>query len=407
MSGSMSVSLLSEPLNGSLEGNPDAAHLRQLLVEREEQLKDTIRVGERILEERDELNRQVEAIAVREAQAVAAHRREVNSLNQQLHEALNEREHMSTRGAELQTELREAQEQAAKYREELKRVATTNDALRADVRNHERDQEVTRRQSVMADTVEERNSTLRAEAAQLERELATAKATAASLHAQREADRTNWQQQVNGLREKANAMQLELDRARREAEVHRERLKDAERQAAQHVSPYSGDAAGQQSRKSFKGPAPSVPRLRLEDTERLDRDYEAFSARTKGRSSVVFTLGSGDYTQNGASPNDGSGPRRNRRRNSNSDDEGDSPSTSPAPINGDMEMTDRRGGKSGRQGSAGYTAVAVDERNGNQGTTKSGGKNGSYDDNCPTCGRSNLPPPPAEKKKSACPCIVM
>jgi myosin heavy subunit len=384
----MSASLeLSERLHTSQEAD-EIETLRAALHERQEQLREVMATGEKLLEERDELQRQVEVVAEREAHAIAAHRREVTNLQQQIQDRLNDNEAYAQRAAELQAELRDTNEQLAKSREELRRIATTNDALRADMRHHENQQDAIRRKSVMNETTEDQNGSLRLRVTQLEGELTIAKASANSLLAQREAERSDLQSQVTEWREKAANLQQQLERARREADASKEKLKDADRQAAHEEGHLNG------GRRSFtKGSnAPSVPTLRLDDANReLDREYENFSARSRARTSVVFTLGgANDDAELGASQ---------RRRRDSDDEETPRPAAtaSSSPAHRTLEDTEMQElAPKGRRSTR--NSVARSAQPARVGHDPTG--------TCPTCGRGD-DEGPQPKKDKGCPCVVM
>mmetsp|Transcript_131 Transcript_131/g.485 ORF Transcript_131/g.485 Transcript_131/m.485 type:complete len:405 (-) Transcript_131:281-1495(-) len=400
---------LSEPLDIA---NADTETLRAALHDREVQLRDAVALGNQLYEERAELERQLEDAVERESQMTASHRREVSHVHQQLHEAISDKEALNARVEELVAETREHAEAAEKYRTELERVSTTNEALRADV-EHVRLEASLHATSRDGDgpTAEDDAADLKRRVQELQGELKAAKANATNLQVQRDSDRTNWQQQVSELREKLATATSDLERTRRDAAAERARLQAAVRDA-QHSGAHP--EASPMQRRSF-GPssaAPSVPRLQLEQAgssdNKLDRDYEAFSARARG-SSTAFVIGRNGTAQPGlqpvapqpaAAPSNGSGDMRraSRRRLAESDSD---EAEELAPV-----------GASSPEASETRTRAASTAR---PRATSQASPHRPHHGTCPTCGRSDADDRQVATTnnnnggggKKGCPCVVM
>lgn len=359
----------------------------------EHKLREAVALGNKLFDEREQLNSRVEELMDREATTLISHKREIAVLQSNAAEAARERDSALRQLEEANEEVALLEEQVKRARDDLKAAASTNTLLRDDYQSKERENDVMRRKSVMHETMEEENAKLRIKISEVERLLQQSRAAVSALQSQRSIDEIAWEKQIDAMRQKNSQLASDLETTRRDAAAQIATLRG---QRASN-SPQSQQSANNDARRGASAPSVPMLQLGLADTE-ASVEYDAFTARTRGRSMARLA------------EEDASARLLRRRRGSDLDDEDCSRSMArivsetPAPP------------PSGPSDNSGSRATATDQR---QSTTVTANGAASSGDGaaCPHCGRSATQPQqmqqdsssdtPPRKRDKGCPCVVM
>lgn len=363
---------LDQPLNSQSSAS---------LEEREAQLADAIALGNALLQERDELERQLQCQTAREVELIAQHRQEVRALMDQLSRASQDLE-------QAQTELHDARDDAAgnaetmqSLREELAQARSANHSLIEETQQQEERQETMRRQSVIAHDLTDENDALKARIADLEQQQLIAKQSVATIRAERDTEVATAHSEVAEWRSRCRELQGQLDVAKRDTEDAKTRNRGP---SVALVAPRSSRSFNTNNTSSHSPSSPS------HDGGDLDDEYTALATRARGRSQVHFSYEPAAATVEHVAVVDDEPQHRTsfvrHRRNESEDDS--------------YEMTVRaRAVSTHRKQAPSVAATPAPEAVAPSPAQKAPTAN----EVCGLCGREPYPPP---QRKGGCPCVV-